>query len=134
MTDALERCVLLASPHHGLSEGVRGLLETAFTTVFMVADEPSLLEGAERLQPPVVILDLSLAGGDAGGLLRRIAALSPGSATLVLTVHDEPSAAQAVMQAGADAVVLKRSIATDLLPAVDELLAGHHYLSPAIHR
>ena len=134
MTDSSSSCVLLADEHHGLVEGIRGLLETTFTTVFMVADQSSLLEGAERLQPRVVILALSLARGDLPGLLRRIAKRSPASKILVLTVYDEANVAEAVMQAGADAVVLKRSIATDLLPAVDEVLAGHRYLSAAIHR
>ena len=32
------RCVLLADRHHGLTEGVRGLLETSFDAVVMVAD------------------------------------------------------------------------------------------------
>ncbi len=48
-------CVLLADRHHGLSEGVRGLLETEFGTVVMVADEASLLEGAVRLRPDEAI-------------------------------------------------------------------------------
>ena len=54
-------CVLLAERHHGLTEGVRGLLATAFRSVVMVADETSLLDGAGRLQPDVVVVDLSLA-------------------------------------------------------------------------
>jgi DNA-binding NarL/FixJ family response regulator len=58
-------CVLLADRHHGLTEGVRGLLETTFGTVVMVADEASLIDGAGRLQPDVVVVDLSLAQ-DAG--------------------------------------------------------------------
>lgn len=132
MTDSSSSCVLLADPHHGLAEGVRGLLETTFETVFMVADKASLLEGAERLKPAVVILALSLAGGDLPGLLRRIARCSPASKILVLTMYDEANVAEAVMQAGADAVVLKRSIAADLLLAVDGVLAGHRYVSPAI--
>ena len=56
-------CVLLADRHHGLAEGVRGLLETAFESVFMVADGTSLLEGVDRLEPDVAIVDLSLARG-----------------------------------------------------------------------
>jgi len=58
-------CVLLADRHHGLTEGVRGLLATAFGSVVMVADEGSLIEGAGRLQPEVAVVDLSLAR-DAG--------------------------------------------------------------------
>jgi two-component system secretion response regulator SsrB len=38
---------------------------------------------------------------------------------VVLTVHDEDSVCRAAIKAGADAVVLKRAIATDLLPAVE---------------
>jgi len=49
-------CVLLADRHHGLTEGVRGLLETAFGTVVMVVDEASLLEGASRLRPDVALV------------------------------------------------------------------------------
>ena len=41
------KCVLLADRHHSLIEGVRGLLETAFGTIFMVADEASLLDGVQ---------------------------------------------------------------------------------------
>jgi DNA-binding NarL/FixJ family response regulator len=51
MSEKLLSCVLLADRHHGLTEGVRGLLETAFGTVVMVADEASLLDGAARLRP-----------------------------------------------------------------------------------
>jgi len=42
MADQAVNCVLLADRHHGLSEGVRGLFETAFDAVVMVADETSL--------------------------------------------------------------------------------------------
>ena len=124
MTTQKGRCVLLADRHHGLRDSVRGLLETAFETVFMVADEASLLEGVGRLMPAVVVLDLSLSAGDLHGLLARVGARAPGSKVLLLSVHDEPTVAASALDAGADAVVLKRSLVTDLMPAVDALLAG----------
>ena len=116
--------MLLADRHHGLRDSVRGLLETAFETVFMVADEASLLEGVGRLMPAVVVLDLTLSAGDLHGLLARVGARAPGSKVLLLSVHDEPTVAAGALDAGADAVVLKRSLVTDLMPAVDALLAG----------
>jgi DNA-binding NarL/FixJ family response regulator len=122
MADKKSSCVLLANRHHGLSDGIRGLLETSFETVFMVTDEASLLQGAARLTPPVVILDLSLATGDLAGLLQRVRARSPHSKVLMLSVYDERTVLEAARKAGADAVVLKRSIATDLLPVIDTLL------------
>ncbi len=134
MTNQKSSCVLLADRHHGLRDSVRGLLESEFETVFMVADEASLLEGAGRLSPTVVVLDLSLSAGDMRGLLARVGERSPASKVLMLTVHDEPTVADAALAAGADGVVLKRSLATDLLLAVDALRAGKRYLSPGLSR
>jgi DNA-binding NarL/FixJ family response regulator len=117
-------CVLLADRHHELTEGVRGLLETAFGTVVMVADEASLLDGAVRLQPDIAVVDLSLAGDRGLGWLRLLRLRCPNLKVIVLSVHDEQSVRQAAMAAGADAFVLKRAIGTDLLPAVDLLRGG----------
>jgi two-component system secretion response regulator SsrB len=112
-------CVLLADRHHGLTEGVRGLLETAFGTVVMVADDASLLEAAVRLRPEVAIVDLSLARDSGLGWLRAVRQRCPDLRVIVLSVHDEESVRRAAMEAGADAFVLKRAIVTDLLPAIE---------------
>jgi len=50
------RCVLLADRHHGLMERMRGLLETTFEAVIMVADEVSFLESASRLPVALVVV------------------------------------------------------------------------------
>ena len=119
MTTQHLSCVLLADRHHGLTEGVRGLLETAFGSVVMVADETSLLDGAVRLQPDMAVVDLSLASDGNLGWLRALRQRCPGLKVIALSVHDEPSVRNAAMAAGADAFVLKRAIATELLNAVD---------------
>jgi DNA-binding NarL/FixJ family response regulator len=121
MTENPNSCVLLADRHQGLSEGVRGLLETAFGTVVMVADEASLLDGAIRLRPDVAVVDLSLARDSGLGWLRTVRQRCPGLKVIVLSVHDEQAVRDAVMAAGADAFVLKRLIATDLLAAVERV-------------
>jgi DNA-binding NarL/FixJ family response regulator len=126
-------CVLLADRHHGLTEGVRGLLETAFGSVVMVADEASLLEGAGRLQPDVAVVDLSLAQGRGLGWLPAVRQRCPGLKVIVLSVHDEPSVRQAAMDAGADAFVLKRAIAMELMAAV-ELVRGERRVEAKIDR
>jgi len=126
--------VLLADRHDGLRDGVRGLLDEVFESVFMVANEASLLEGAGRLKPGVVVLDLSLAKGDMPGLLRRVAERSPASKILVLSVHDEPTVTESALASGAEAVVLKSMLASDLLPAIDALRAGRRYVSWAVER
>ena len=112
-------CVLLADRHHGLTEGVRRLLATAFDSVVMVADEASLIEGANRLQPDVAIVDLSLAPDRSLNWLQALRQDCPDIKVIVLSVHDERSVRDAVLKAGADAFVLKRAIATNLLNVVD---------------
>jgi len=126
MPDKPLSCVLLADRHHGLTEGVRGLLETAFGSVVMVADETSLADAASRLLPEVAVIDLSLAREQGLGWLRVIRERCPNLKIIVLSVHDEQSVRRAAMDAGADAFVLKRAIATDLLAAVEDVRGDRH--------
>ena len=121
MSDKPLSCVLLADRHHGLSEGVRGLLETAFGSVVMVADEASLVDAAGRLRPDVAVVDLSLARERGLGWLRTIRESCPELKIIALSVHDERSVRRAAMEAGVNAFVLKRDVATDLMAAVDRV-------------
>jgi DNA-binding NarL/FixJ family response regulator len=84
------------------------------------------------MQPAVVVVDLSVAGGGGFGWLGRLLGHAPASKVIVLSVHDEPTVVQSALEAGASGFVLKRSIASDLLNAVDVVLAGGRYVSPAI--
>jgi len=132
MTQLSTSCVLLADRHHQLIECVRDMIETEFATMFIVADESSLLEGASRLKPAVVIVDLSLVPGRLPEVLHRLRTCSPHSKTLLLSVQDQASVARFSLEAQADGVVLKRAIATDLLPAIDAVLANRRFVSPGI--
>jgi len=121
------RCVLLADRHHGLSEGVRLLLQSMFEVVVMVADEPSLIESAARLRPALAVVDLSLVRSGDLAWLARLHAGCPGLKLIVVSVHDEAEVARAARAAGADGFVLKREIATELLPAAESVLAGRPF-------
>jgi DNA-binding NarL/FixJ family response regulator len=124
--------VLLADRHHGLTEGIRGLLETAFDAVMMVADANSLFEGARRLQPTLAVVDLSLAGDGGMELLQTLRSRCPELKIIVLSMHDEPTLVRSVLEAGANGYVLKSAIGTDLLSAVEAVLAGKPYVSPKV--
>jgi DNA-binding NarL/FixJ family response regulator len=134
MTSLAMSCVLLADRHHQLIECVRDMLETEFATLFIVANESSLAEGVTRLQPRVVIVDLSLVSNRLPELLHQIRSSSPHTKLLLLSVHDQASIAQWALEAGADGVVLKRSIAADLHPAIDAVLGDRSFVSPGIPR
>ena len=129
MSDAAIRCVLLADRHHGLSEGIRGLLEHEFDAVVMVADEKSLVESATRLQPNVVVADLALTPDGGFGWLKRLLVRCPESRVIVLSSYDELSIVKAAFSAGAVGFVCKREIASQLHDALDAVLAGGRFPS-----
>jgi DNA-binding NarL/FixJ family response regulator len=113
-------------------QGVRSLLESVFSAVVMVADEGSLLEAIERLDPDLVVVDLSMPVEEGANIARQLKGRYPGLRLLVLSVHDDPTLAGLILDAGAAGFVLKRTAATDLLPAVEAALRGGSYVSPAL--
>ncbi len=122
-------CVILADRHQDMLEGIRGLLETMFETVVMVADKDSLFEAAESLEPDLAIVDLSLPISSEINIVRQIKDRFPDLRFIMLSVHDEPTVIREVLAAGSAGLVLKRAAGTDLIPAVEEVLEGHTYVS-----
>ena len=104
-----------------------------FEVVVTVSDEASLLEGAERMRPGLAVLDLGLSR-EGLGVLRHLRERCPQQKVILLSLHDEPVVVEAAMRAGADGFVLKRTIAEDLLPAAEAVLAGGPYCSPSVSR
>jgi two-component system secretion response regulator SsrB len=95
----------------------------------MVAEEVSLLEGAERLRPGLAVVDLGLAKGDIKGLLGRLRSRCPGLKVLLLSLYDEPTVVEAALNAGADGFLVKRALATDLILAIEAVQRGERYVA-----
>jgi DNA-binding NarL/FixJ family response regulator len=125
-------CVLLADSHANMLEAVRRLLDGRFATTVMVADEKSLLDAVVRLDPDLVVVDLSLPVSGGVNVVRSLFSRYPGLKVIVLSVHDEQPAVSQALGAGATGFVLKRTAAMDLLPAVDAVLRGETYVSPVL--
>ncbi len=68
-------------------------------------------------------------GENVARLLKR---LSAELRVIILSVHDEPLVVQECLAAGAKGFVLKRAAVDDLIPAVEAVLKGDTYVSPAI--
>jgi DNA-binding NarL/FixJ family response regulator len=126
--------VLLADSHPGMLGGVYGLLDASFKTVLMVADERSLVDAVTTFKPDLVVVDLSLPDGREANIARRLMAGYPDLRLIVLSVYDEPSVVSQILCAGVAGFVLKRSVATDLTQAVEEVLRGGVYVSPAVQQ
>jgi DNA-binding NarL/FixJ family response regulator len=124
-----KQSVILAERHPTLLEGIRGLLETLFDYVVMVADEESLREAIERLRPDLVVIDLSFPITRERNVARWLRKNNPWLRFIVLSVDDDRTVVDQCMASGASGLVLKRSIVTDLIPAVTEVLQGNTYAS-----
>ena len=124
--------VLLADRHQNMLESIRSLLETVFDVVVLVADENSLLDSLEKVNPDLVVVDLSLPITEEVNVARRIIKYSPDIKVIILSGHDEQTAVDDCLSAGAAGFVLKRTAANDLIPAVWEVLKGRTYVSPSV--
>ena len=124
--------VILADNHQNMLAGERTLLESMFETVFMVADEASLIEAAEKLKPDLIVADLSLPVTSEINIVRRLKKVFPGIKLIILSVHDEGSAVGECLVAGASGFVLKRTAVNDLVRAIETVMKGDIYMSPSV--
>src|SRR5262245_24433992 len=124
--------VLVADSHLNMLEGVHSLLETLFETVGMVADERSLIAAVATFQPDLVVVDLSLPVTEGANIARQLQKRFPLVKVVVLSVHDDPGLASQLLESGIAGVVLKRTAATDLIPAVRKVLVSGASVSRAV--
>ena len=110
-------------------EGVWCLLKDIFDVMFMVANEQSLMEAVDRVQPDLVIVDLSMPISSGGNVARLLQKLSPELRFIILSVHDEQTVIDECLAAGARGFVLKRTAAIDLIPAVEAEFRGDIFVS-----
>jgi DNA-binding NarL/FixJ family response regulator len=85
--------------------------------------------------PDVAVVDLHLASEGGGASLIRALAESPTKAKLVVfTATTDPHELDAVLEAGADGIVLKEGGLPELLDGLEAALRGERYVSPSIRR
>ena len=124
--------VILADSHQNMLGSVRDLLDNMFETVFMVADEASLIEAAAKLSPDFIVADLSLPVSNEVNVVRRLKKAFPGIKLIILSIHDEGTAVGECLVAGASGFVLKRTAVSDLIRAIETVMKGDIYMSPSV--
>ena len=126
--------VVLADMHLELLREMGDMLEGTFETVSKVRDRHSLFEAAEKTTIDLAVADLSLPNSASINLVREFKERFPGIKLIILSIHDEPAVIREVVAAGADGFVLKRSLASDLIPAVHAVIEGASYKSPILEK
>jgi two-component system invasion response regulator UvrY len=123
--------VMLVDDHALVRMGFRMLLADARVEVVAEVEngEQACLE-YPRVQPDVVVMDLSMPG--MGGLeaVRRLIAQDPLARVLVLSAHEDSAHPRRVLRAGALGYLTKRSAPDALIAAVTAVAAYQAYVDP----
>jgi DNA-binding NarL/FixJ family response regulator len=108
------------------------LLEREFDVVQTVADGQALVENAGRLDPDLLVVDISMPVLNGLEAVRQLRAAGSQAKIVFLTVHDDGDYVRAAQETGALGYVIKSRLASDLPFALREALAGRSFVSPTI--
>jgi DNA-binding NarL/FixJ family response regulator len=124
--------VLLADDHLLIAEGIQKLLEPEFEFVGIVADGRSLVAAVTKLQPDIAVVDISLPLLNGLDASRHIKKENPHVKIIVLTMHSEATFVEQAFRVGVSGYVLKQSVGSELVQAIQEVLKGHTFISPMV--
>lgn len=126
--------ILLADDHHLVRAGLRALVDAQedMEVVGEAADGEAACRFAAELSPDVVVMDVSMPIMGGAQATRRIKQERPEARVLALTVHEDRSYLQQLLEAGASGYLLKLAAADDLIHAIRTVARGGSYLDPSI--
>jgi DNA-binding NarL/FixJ family response regulator len=122
--------VVLCDDHAIVRAGIRALLERE-SDISIVAEAASGHEAVtlvQKLQPDLLLLDLSMPSGNGLDAIARIRQVAPRCRVLVLSMHSAPEYVRPALRAGAQGYLVKGSGLSDLLRAVRVVLDGGQFL------
>jgi len=126
--------VLIADDHAVVRAGLRLLLDAA--EGIEVVGEAGSGEEAVRLtrsvKPDVVLMDVVMPGMSGIEATRPALDAAPEAKVLVLSMQDDPNYVREAFEAGASGYVLKEAADSEVVQAVREVAAGHHYVHPTL--
>jgi DNA-binding NarL/FixJ family response regulator len=126
------RSVLLADDHPQFLGVVARHLEPYFDVVRAVGSGQAMLDEAARLEPDVVVLDISMPGLNGIEAARRLRATGSRAKIVFLTVHSDQDFVRAALGAGAVGYVLKSELASDLVVCLSQAEIVSPFVSSAI--
>ena len=121
--------VVLADDLTPVLSTVAKLLNGSFEIVGMVSDGVSALEAILTLNPDVAILDISMPGISGIEVARELKKRGSNAKIVFLTVHEDSDILATCRAAGGLGYVVKVLMETDLIPAINEALAGREFVS-----
>jgi DNA-binding NarL/FixJ family response regulator len=128
------RRILIVDDHEVVRDGIKRIFdEQTNKTIFGEASTaPEALRLARERDWDMAVLDLTL--GDRSGLevLKGLRQMRPTLPVLILSMHSEEQYARIAFKAGAAGYITKNSRRTELAEAMNRVIEGGRYVSPAL--
>jgi two-component system response regulator NreC len=126
--------VLLADDHTIVRKGLLSLLlnQEDIEVVGEAQDGREALKQVEKLQPDVVVMDITMPLLNGLEATRQIKHYWPAIQVVILTVHTAEEYIYQILQAGASGYIVKQAAPRELIMAIRAAQAGETFLSPSI--
>lgn len=121
--------VIVADDLATVLTAVSALLSDSFDVVALASDGKTALEQTLKLQPDLIVLDISMPFMSGIEVARELKKRGDKAKIVFLTVHEDSDILATCLSAGGLAYVLKVLMDSDLIPAINEALAGRIFVS-----
>ncbi len=126
--------VLIVDDHPVVCEGIRSLLAGCddVQVIGQAEDGQQALACVEELLPDVVIMDIAMPRMNGIDATRLIRSAHPEIRILILTQFEDPQYVLPLLKSGANGIIIKRAVVSDLINAVHAVARGETFLYPAV--
>ncbi len=126
--------IVIAEDYPIIREALRALLSSNphIEVVGEARDGQEAIRCVQKGKPDLILMDLSMPRMNGMDAIREIKKRCPETKILVLTAHEEDEYIEEALKCGANGYVLKDSTHTELTLAIQKVLEGKYFVSPAI--
>jgi DNA-binding NarL/FixJ family response regulator len=126
--------VVLADDHPIVRVGIRSLLEhsAAIAVIGEAASGKEAIQLVQRLQPAVLVLDMSLPDMDGIAVIQQLQADNLATKILALSAYDDNQYTLGILEYGAQGYLLKGDAPQKIVEAVEEVARGQSYFSQTL--
>ncbi|MGW8193987.1 MAG: response regulator [Desulforhopalus sp.] len=126
--------VYMVEDHQLFREGVKSMLNGRGDIDIIGETEDGLdaVREIRRVQPEMVLLDLSIPKMSGISVIKEIKRDLPETRILALTIHESDQYVLEAFDAGVDGYCIKDASRQELMVAIDSVLQGKLYISPGV--